>query len=175
MSREVQGWNSTHPAFAEVIGEVRPKTIIEVGSWRGASAIHMARLAPEAKIYCVDTWLGSFEHIKDGWIQFGGRPNLYNQFLENIDHLGEHVTPICLPSNIAAKVFAHKKMTADLVYIDGSHEYEDVKADLKNYWPLVNSGGVMFGDDWDWPDVRKAVEEFGTPRIHGNKFWSFKK
>lgn len=177
---EVQGWNSTNPTFADIIAEVKPRVIIEVGSWRGASVIHMASLC-DAKFYCVDTWLGSFEHIRDGWIQFGGRPNLYEQFLENTAHLHDRMVPICLPSNIAAKCFAHKNVTADLVYIDGSHDYEDVKRDLRDYWPLVTNGGAMFGDDyWEWSDVRKAVGEFGesigkVPAIHHDKFWSFKK
>ncbi len=43
----------------------RPVAIIEVGTWKGCSAIGMAKVAKECnvevKIICVDTWLGSPE------------------------------------------------------------------------------------------------------------------
>jgi NAD(P)-dependent dehydrogenase (short-subunit alcohol dehydrogenase family) len=41
----------------------------------------------------------------------------------------------------------------DLIYVDGSHDYDDVAADLAAYRPLVRPGGVMFGDDYcgSWP------------------------
>ena len=44
--------------------------------------------------------------------------------------------------------FKSKKIFADLIYIDGSHEYEDVYQDLKNYNPLLNPNGIIWGDDW---------------------------
>jgi hypothetical protein len=38
---DVQGWGSTHPIFHILIDAIRPATIVELGSWKGASAIHM--------------------------------------------------------------------------------------------------------------------------------------
>lgn len=39
--------------------------------------------------------------------------------------------------------------TYDLIYIDGSHLYKDVKNDLYEAWPRVNAGGLLLADDWD--------------------------
>jgi cephalosporin hydroxylase len=66
----LHGWFSDAPVFEEVISKVRPDLIIEVGSWLGASAIHMAGLLKkhgldESKIVCVDTWLGAVEFWGD--------------------------------------------------------------------------------------------------------------
>src|SRR5258707_15432761 len=62
---DLQGWASTHPYFATFIDETQAEEIIEVGTWKGASAISMARHAtsavPGATILCIDTWLGSSE------------------------------------------------------------------------------------------------------------------
>ena len=41
---DLQGWGSTHPVFEHVVSEYRPTSIVEVGSWKGASASHMAGL-----------------------------------------------------------------------------------------------------------------------------------
>lgn len=58
------------------------------------------------------------------------------------------------------QVFAENSLAADLIYIDGSHEYWDVILDLTNYYPLLKDGGIMFGDDWTCGDVRTAVTDF---------------
>ncbi len=37
----------------------------------------------------------------------------------------------------------------DYVYLDGGHDYETVKADIKNYYPLLRKGGVLAFDDYE--------------------------
>ena len=53
-------------------------------------------------------------------------------------------------------------MQADAIYLDASHEYESVVADLVAYWRVLRPGGVLIGDDFDssWPGVVRAVNEF---------------
>lgn len=66
---DLQGWGGDSPAFAGLIKEVRPALVIEVGTWKGASAVSMADAAAHAglstKIVCVDTWLGALEFRTD--------------------------------------------------------------------------------------------------------------
>ena len=49
----------------------------------------------------------------------------------------------------------------DFCFIDGSHEYEDVKADILAYLPKVKKGGILSGHDYDsiWAGVIQAVDE----------------
>ena len=51
---------------------------------------------------------------------------------------------------------------ADLIYLDGSHEEEDVYQDIVAWWDLVSRGGVLVGDDWSWDGVRMAVSRFAS-------------
>jgi len=180
----VQGWNSTAPTFARVIEEVRPQTIVEVGSWLGASAIHMAkecrRIGLMPKIYCVDTWLGATEFWTDAadteernLRQRNGYPQVYFDFLSNVvqARMQDIITPIPTTSTIGAKVLRHHGIIADLIYIDGSHDFEDVVQDIRSYAPLVRQGGILFGDDLNWPGVSAAVsQEIGAVRTEGF-FW----
>jgi hypothetical protein len=180
----VVGWHGEDDIFGQLIREVRPSHIIEVGTWMGQSALTMARHIRAAglscRITCVDTWLGALEF----WTRFKdtpernlhlrhGYPQAYYQFLSNVMHDGaqEQILPMPMPSSMACKIVE----PAQLIYIDGSHEYEDVKADCRNYWPLLQEGGVMFGDDFDWPTVAQAVrEEF--PHVEaGEFFWQVRK
>lgn len=46
------------------------------------------------------------------------------------------------------------------VYIDASHDYENVLRDLNLYWPKLVANGVMAGHDWPIHGVQKAVKQF---------------
>lgn len=37
----------------------------------------------------------------------------------------------------------------DLIYVDGSHLYSDVKNDLYEAWKVLKPGGLLLVDDWD--------------------------
>jgi len=162
-----------------ILDIVKPRLIIEVGSWKGDSATLMASYLAEKQIdgalICVDTWLGGIEHIscddpKWGLKQFSkyGYPTLYFNFLANMVHKNVHrlVIPIPNTSVIAGRYLQSKKISADLVYLDASHDEDDVYADLQAYWPLLKPGGVMLGDDWStrWYGVICAANRFAREK-----------
>lgn len=173
--------DETHPVFRELFHRVKPRIILEVGTWKGASAILMARLCKEmglhgAEIVCIDTWLGSHEMWEDrvpgsywGYEALGlenGFPTIYRQFLGNVVLSGhaDVITPFPISSNNAAVFLARKGVVADLIYVDGGHNYRDVKSDIEAYWPLVRPGGVLLGDDYHagGPGVVQAADEFAA-------------
>lgn len=178
INEDLQGWHSEKPLLKELITSIKPKIIIEVGTWKGRSAIFMAKLLKEhhidCEIICVDTWLGSLENLnaRTGiekhqfwWNDLkhkNGYPQLYYQFLKNVisnecQHL---ITPIANTSAITSRWLYDKKIKADLIYIDASHDYQDVLDDLTNYFPLLSDKGFICGDDWGWESVKKALLEF---------------
>lgn len=160
----VIGWNGTSGIFKNLIEKIRPATIIEVGSWHGQSSITMAlavkELGIDTKIYCVDTWLGALEfmggpgsitsngdHSRDLQPR-DGYPQVYYTFLQNIkDHgVDDIIIPVPQTSLIAARWFKKHGITAELVYLDASHDAEDVELDVKNYLPICTN--TLFGDDY---------------------------
>lgn len=171
---DLQGWGSNDPIFRYVLATLRPQVIIEVGTWKGASAIHMGLLLRElgipGQIVCVDTWLGSPEHFIGhvaAWRQSlrlqNGYPRLYFTFLTNvIEHgLTDVIVPLPATSENAAAILAYRKISADVVYIDGAHEFDAVKRDISKYWGLLSEHGAMIGDDYQqWPGVTQAANEF---------------
>lgn len=190
---DLQGWHSDDPVFEKLIIEVKPKTIIEVGTWKGGSAINMANICKknqlETKIYCVDTWLGALEFwcalndtAERDLMLKNGYPSIYYQFLSNVIHTNNQdvILPVPITSTIASKYFKFFNIKADLIYVDGSHDYEDVLSDIKNYMPLLNDGGIMFGDDYGgcWMEVVQAVKEYfgSSPSLSEvGGFWFYKK
>jgi len=191
-----QGWNGNAPLFTQLVAEVRPAITIEVGSWKGQSAIHlasrMAQQRSDAQLVCVDTWLGSF----DWWLNpsappltdlalKNGYPTLYWQFLANIVHAGlqDFVVPFPATSTIAARLMIARNVRADLVYIDASHEENDVYMDIAYWWHVLRAGGMMFGDDYRsdfYPGVVRAVTAFASEQglqheVVDNQFWVLRK
>ena len=175
-----QGWNSERPLFRELVDQVRPRLVIEVGTWKGASAIHMGRhlqkKCPQAKILAIDTWLGALEFwerdqnpgLYKALRHRHGRPDIYDQFLFNVLHTGleEMIIPFPQTALIAARWLSRRGVRAELIYIDGSHDAEDVALDLKNYYAILADGGMIFGDDYNSADggVRDAVEAFAAKK-----------
>ncbi len=177
---DLQGWSSHHPIFEQLIDEIQPRLILEVGTWKGASALHMASLlrqrAIDSVLICIDTWLGGLEHILQleeqppelYYSRSHGYPTLYYQFLANVLHSGlqDYIVPFPNTSSIAARWLFYYNVQADLVYIDASHDADDVYSDLVNYWDLLRIHGVMFGDDWraEWHGVISAVTRFAREK-----------
>ena len=51
----------------------------------------------------------------------------------------------------------------DYVFLDGGHEYNTVKNDLKNCVDVLKNGGTILCDDYNLsyaPGVKKAIDEF---------------
>ena len=158
------------PIFEELIAGLRPNVILEVGSYKGKSAIQFANLCKKhnvpAKVFCVDTWLGSAEHAdSDDLMKVNGWPTMFYQFLANVVHTGHQdcIVPMPMDSMSNYRVMKAIIIFVPLIYIDAGHFYESVYADIKHYWEVLEDGGVMIGDDYEpdkWPDVVQAVKDF---------------
>lgn len=161
--------------FDALIASMRPRMIVEVGSWMGHSAIHMSRAASalhdDALVICVDTWLGSSEHYFDDTYLAdlalkNGRPDFYIGFLANVLSQGRQhgILPLSISSHAGFEILQKLGVKADLVYIDAGHGYDDVRGDLRAFAKLLAPGGVIFGDDYFHAPVKRAVD--GYARNH---------
>ncbi len=142
---------------------------VEVGCWKGRSAAFMAvEIANSEKpitFYCVDHWRGSNEiaHKKDPELF-----RIYEIFRKNLGQF-KNVLPLRMDSVQAACVFGDG--TLDFVFIDASHEYKDVKQDIRAWTPKLKSTGILAGDDWTWPEVREAVAELVPAGVVIGNIW----
>jgi hypothetical protein len=120
-------------------------------------AVEIANSSKNIEFYCVDNWKGSSEHkdVKE--------EDLYNNFIENMRPLEKYYKSIKSNSVEAADQFEDESI--DFVFIDASHEYEDVKNDINTWLPKVKKDGILAGhdyyvDEYDYfPGVKKAVDE----------------
>jgi predicted O-methyltransferase YrrM len=111
-----------------------PLRVVEIGSAAGRGSTPIGgEIVKRARgtLYCIDPWGGL----------------LYLVFLSNMQifELEGTVAPIRSPSAEAAVLFEDGSL--DGVFIDGSHLYPDVLADIAAFLPKVRKGGIMFGHD----------------------------
>lgn len=156
--------------------------VVEIGVWQGKSvcfaAVESIKENKQIKIYAVDTFEGSPDEPriqKDLKELHEKETTLKEEFLKNIEPVKDIIEVVHMDSISASKQFEDNSL--DFVFIDGSHLYEAVLADIQAWLPKVKTGGVIAGHDIDGPEefngVRKAVEEvFGKDFDVVNPGWA---
>ena len=177
-----EGFDSTLDHVLDVFQDKPQVVIMEVGSWKGASANRIAgrckaRGVDLAALVCIDTWLGAPEFYTWGLDDetrgvalrpFDGYPSVFYTFTKNTKFAGHHdvVVPFPISSLQAAEVLRHYGIKADAIYVDGSHESNAVYMDLLTFHEVLDEGGLMWGDDYseNWPGVQQAVNLFAEEK-----------
>ena len=180
---DLQGW--VNPGFfsaldliTEELKNRKQSIFFEVGSWKGASTSEICKKFKNESVdihsvICIDTWLGAPEFLTWGLNDPGrgrslanvnGYPTIFYTFTKNMKCLNHDdiIAPFPMSSLQAAEVLRHYEIKADVMYIDGSHEYKAVASDLEEFKTLLKPDGILWGDDYcdAWPGVIKAVNEF---------------
>ena len=138
--------------------------ILEVGSAWGRSTIVFATASKSVgreKVVAVDPHSGDISLVKQGDTPINTHPD----FLRNIRrfHVDDWVQPIILKSEEAAKRWDGRLIR--LLYIDGWHTYEAVRADIEGWFPYLVPGGVILFDDYSadlYPEVKRCIDDLMT-------------
>ena len=150
-----EDWFTYSNLYSEMVKKFPSgSTFVEVGSWKGKSssfmAVEIASSHKDINFYCVDTWLGSIEHQNNPEL-----PIIFDLFKSNMSPVEKYYTAVRRESLEAAKLFRDKSL--DFVFIDASHEYEDVKKDIGAWKPKIKAGGVLAGHDYQHPPIKEAI------------------
>jgi predicted O-methyltransferase YrrM len=142
--------------------------IVEIGSWTGSSTIALAKGSKKGnklKVYAVDHHKGSPEfsdYCKNALKEMGG--SSLGNFMENIkrEKVDDLIIPVISNSEECAPNF---NLPISLLFIDGSHTYENVKRDFQLWYPkLIKKGIILFHDSGSKVTYRdgpkRVVEEF---------------
>lgn len=156
-------------------------TIVEIGSFQGKSTVCLglgAKQVPGVKVYAID----SFEDVWVDQRTHYGMDNhaalLMNLCLQSVADI---VRVVALPSRRVSRAWGQRTVKPpredgsgynvewheslpliDLLFIDGSHEYADVLADLGHWhYPVSPNGRILMHDtSGHYPDVTRALQEF---------------
>jgi len=148
---------------------IRDGTAVEIGSYAGESALILAASGKLSRLTCIDPWndrTGELHGIHEDFTIIEAAFDAAIAHEPIIRKLKAH-------SVDAAATFANHSL--DLVYIDGAHDLDSVRADIRAWRPKLKTGGYMAGHDYFWrfPGVLQAVyEELGKPtRVYRDSSW----
>lgn len=137
------------------------KWLSEIGSYIGASACCFGVALEEkgiGKLICIDTW------NNDAMSE--GRRNTWQEFQENTDRFRNLILPIRGFSTDVVDQVREKTDRLDLLFIDGDHSYEGVKADWESYKTFLQVGSIVIFHDYGWAEgVKRVVQEDVMPLV----------
>ena len=150
--------------LTELVRELRPEAVCEIGAAGGGTAFLFAHAAaPEANIVSVDL---EFERARRGAVRLFARANQKLVCVQGDSHD---------EGTLDAVRAALRGRPLDLLYLDGDHGFDGVAADFRAYTPLVRAGGLVVLHDIV-PDFRTrygvetSSDTGGVPR-----FWELVK
>ncbi|CAN6466357.1 unnamed protein product [Victoria cruziana] len=174
--RRIKGWGSNGAVFENLIRRVKPRTIIEIGTFLGASAIHMAEVARKLdlspQIFCVDDFRGwpEFDRKLRRMRYVNGDVLLLHQFMQNVNYMNmtETITPVPFSSSSTLLKLCEWGVVADLIEIDAGHDFHSAWSDINLAYKVLRRGGTIFGHDYftmaDDRGVRRAVNLFAKAK-----------
>jgi predicted O-methyltransferase YrrM len=142
-------------ALRAIVRDLKPKRILEIGSMFGGTLWCWMQDAPGANITNIDVMVwpddprrAAVEDARRQW------PVWANESGALLNTINLHSTD---PQAIqdAGNVY-------DFIFIDGGHDYETVKADYENYWPMLRKGGLMAFHD---------ITHQGDSSVDVPRFW----
>jgi len=166
----VKGWGYNEQQlkwYKEKLRKSKNGIVVEIGVYGGASILSVIDVCVNNNItiYGIDPWEKT--NIVNGTnISESEKEILTRKMVDARTNL-ELVIKKLKYSNIkliqdtsesASSQFKNK--TVDLVYIDGDHSYESVTKDLTIWCEKLKPNGIIWGDDFGWVPVRKAIQDF---------------
>jgi cephalosporin hydroxylase len=137
-------------------------TLIEIGSYYGLSTAMIAAGMPrkDQLLFAIDPHEGQVDtSVEATWVMGSTIARMLDTL--RAAHVQDRVAILPMSSRKAnVRCVDLWDWKAGLVFIDGSHQAEDVFNDLRDYAPLVVIGGFLIVDDLGHSEVMKGYAEW---------------
>jgi len=162
------------PQWQRLITELsdRPINVLEIGVFEGRSSIWILENLfnhADSRLITIDTFEGAIEHTS-GICQVELK-HLETKFRANIERTRKgHQVSVMKGHSYENLIILNSKESGvrfDLIYIDGSHNAEDVLADAILSWRLLKENGILIFDDYG---LERYKEPYNNPRIAIDSF-----
>lgn len=160
----IHGWFSEAAglSYRSLVKSINAGTVVEVGCWKGLSTSYIGRIcmAQRTRLFAVDTWTGSSDHYHQNYQRLLTAEDVPAAFRRHLAERSIDATILQMPSLAAVSIFQDDSL--DLVFLDASHDYAAITADLTIWFDKLRPGGIFAGHDFNdrHPGVKQAVAEF---------------
>jgi hypothetical protein len=160
----------------------------EIGSAEGNTASYILTHRKDVKLYSIDPYFTSPDYEDEFYAR---KENREADDWKSLDWCEKESDRKLAPFIAEGRCVRIKKTSReavgmfgegslDFVFIDGNHSYEYVREDIASWYPIIKRNGLFSGHDYgndDFPDVKRAVDEFGRSKglrvkVYDNCVWS---
>ena len=129
--------------WEKIVNKISKIKYLEIGSFEGRSTVFIKELGNLESLMAVDTFEGADEHKNFNF------KRIYENFKYNLNLEAGNKNINFLKTN-SDDFFNNNKNYYNLIYIDGSHHYEQVKKDFINSFNFLENNGYIICDDFMW-------------------------
>lgn len=135
--------------------------ILEIGCFEGLSSVFFSDNFldnPNSSLTCIDPFLTINNNDHSKFLQ--------NKEEENFDFnisICKNVHKITIHKITSDYFFENNKKTYNFIYIDGSHELDNIKRDMENSFKVLEKNGIMWMDDYNGGDgiqIKNIMNKF---------------
>jgi len=148
MERRGFGEDAFHTMWWRLMKRFRPLSFLEIGVYRGQTLSLVALLARMEGIACKVSGISPFSSVGDSVSNYSKGLDYHADTLANFSHFSlpaPELLKAYSTDNDAKALIGRRKW--DVIYIDGNHDYEVVKADWALCSKAVRPGGLIVLDD----------------------------
>jgi len=165
--RRMQRKYAAYDAFRDDMLRALPANSVgaEIGTWKGAYARRMITICQPRELRLIDPYL-FIDEYPDRW--YGGleaksqadMDEIFDKVKHEMEALAGDKTKVIFERGMSADVLPQlADESLDWAYVDGNHSYEFVKQDIEELIPKIKTGGLLMGDDLQWPSIERAVNK----------------
>ncbi len=140
-----------NPEFREFFKNVKIKTVVEIGTFRGISSAYMAQFAKTIFTFDIKDYPEKYKV----WEDLGITARIHYYTVKNSEEIKQVLD----------------RIKYDFAFIDDDHQYETVK---ENFILVSNCGKVLLHDVAKlkkFPGVRQFVDEIGAEVTGNIAYW----
>ena len=126
---------------------------LEIGAYEGRSTIFVCENFQNIKITVVDPYVEYDE--MNAVVKNSNMEKVFERFKQNTFKFSDRID---IYRNTSDDFFKKNTKKFDIIYIDGSHYYLDVKNDLINSLKFIKKNGIIICDDFIWDHYKKIQE-----------------
>lgn len=138
--------------------------IVEIGGYKGRSTVCLAYgcVGSRRHVFTIDRFKGVYQDIeRSESLRDTFESGFFDEWRANVEVNGllEYVTPLMADSREIARIWA---APIHMLFIDGSHKFEDVVADFAGFYPHIVPNGVVALHDVtpSWEGAYRAWHEY---------------
>ncbi len=140
-----------------LLPQLNPLKVLEIGSYEGESTCYLINYLSKkenTELYCIDNWTGAIEQINRNI----DMKEVENRFDNNVKKAmmdkPNKIKFVKLKGNsdfyLSKLLTQNKSNYFDFIYVDGSHQAQDVLFDALMAFKLIRKNGIIAFDDYLW-------------------------